>query len=394
MLAVQSDRILTPLDIINKGRILIENGKVVAIGPASDINIPDSTPILDAGDKIIIPGLIDTHTHGRDGDYYGEDSTSTAEHSRSITSTGVTSFLPTLASLNAVPDTLEVILNRIKTVRQVMIQDPGGAEILGIHMEGPFLSKEDTARGSQQVDSLRDPSVDELHQMVKASEGTIRKMSIAPELEGAIDVVRELVKNNIIPSAAHSTATYDQVKESVVAGLSCATHAFNGMIPFHHRRPGFLGAVLTSDEINAELIADGQHVCAVAMQVLLRCKGIDGIHLITDNTIWAGLPDGTYDDGNRTVVKENHKAVVVGGTLVGSVASLNFCVRNFIESTNCTLQQAVQLASLNPARVIGVDDRKGSLEIGKDADLVLIDENVDVYLTMVKGKEVFRSGKW
>ena len=149
MLAIQSDRILTPLDIINKGRILIENGKVVAIGPASDINIPDGTPVLDAADKIIIPGLIDTHTHGRDGDYYGEDPSSTAEHTRSITSTGVTSFLPTLASLNAIPDTLEVILNRIKTVRQVMLQDPGGAEILGIHMEGPFLSKEDTARGSQ-----------------------------------------------------------------------------------------------------------------------------------------------------------------------------------------------------------------------------------------------------
>ena len=195
-----------------------------------------------------------------------------------------------------------------------MIQDPGGAEILGINMEGPFLSKEDIARGSQQVDSLRDPSVDELHQMVKASEGTIRKMSIAPELEGAIDVVRELVKNNIIPSAAHSTATYDAGQRICGCRIySCATHAFNRMIPFHHRRPGFLGAVLTSDEINAELIADGQHVCAVAMQVLLRCKGIDGIHLITDNTLWAGLPDGTYDDGNRTVVKARSQSRCCGG---------------------------------------------------------------------------------
>ena len=129
------------------------------------------------------------------------------------------------------------------------------------------------------------------------------------------------------------------------------------------------------------------------MQVLLRCKGIEGIHLITDNTIWAGLPDGIYDDQNRTVVKENHKAIVVGGTLVGSVASLNFCVRKFLESTSCTLQQAVQSATLNPARVIGVDARKGSLSPGKDADLVLIDENIDVHLTMVKGKVIFRSGK-
>lgn len=394
MLTILSDRILTPEQEIHKGAILVDNGKIIAVGPAAEIAIPEGAEILDAGNKIIIPGLIDTHTHGRDGEYYGEDLLTTAKHSRSITSTGVTSFLPTLASLSAIPDTLEVILGRIKTVRQAMIQDPDGAEILGIHMEGPFLSKEEIARGSQQVDSLRDPSVDELRQMIEASEGSIRKMSIAPELEGAIDVVREMVKNDIVPSAAHSTATYKQVQEAVEAGLSCATHAFNGMIPLHHRRPGLLGAVLTRDEINAELIADGQHVGAVAMQVLLRCKGHEGLHLITDNTIWAGLPDGTYNDGNRTVVKENQKAVVVGGTLVGSVASLNFCVRNFMESTGCSLLQAVQAATLNPARVIGVEDRKGSLVPGKDADLVLIDEKVQVYLTMVKGREVFRSEIW
>ena len=264
--------------------------------------------------------------------------------------------------------------------------------LLGIHMEGPCLSGAETARGSQDVSSLRQPSIKELHQMVETAEGTIRKMSIAPELDGALDVIRELVRLNIVPSAAHSAATYEQAMEAVQAGLSCATHTFNGMIPLHHRQPGLLGAILTCDEINAELIPDGQHVGSVAMGILLRCKGVDGIHFVTDNTAWAGMPNGTYDwTGGQKVVKEDHRVYVVGGTLVGSVASMNFGVSNFARSTGCSLAEAVKMASLNPALVIGVADRKGSLEPGKDADLVIIDEQVNVYLTMVKGQEVYRA---
>jgi len=228
--------------------------------------------------------------------------------------------------------------------------------------------------------------------MVEASEGSIRKMSIAPELDGALDVIRELVKLNIVPSAAHSVATYQQAMEAVEAGLKCATHTFNGMIPLHHRKPGLLGAVLTCDSIQAELIADGQHVGAVAMQILWRCKGVEQIHLVTDNTTWAGMPNGSYDySGGRTVVKEENRAYVVGGTLAGSVASMNFDVGNLIRSVGCSLAEAVQMASLNPARLIGMDGRKGSLEPGKDADLLLIDEEVNVYMTLVAGQEIYRA---
>jgi N-acetylglucosamine-6-phosphate deacetylase len=215
-------------------------------------------------------------------------------------------------------------------------------------------------------------------------------MGIAPELDGALDVIREMVKLDIVPCSGHSAATYEQAMEAVQAGLSCAVHVFNGMIPLHHRRPGLLGAVLTCDEINAELIADGQHVSPVAMEILLRCKGVDGVHLVTDNTIWAGMPNGTYEDGDRTIVKEDHRAYVMGGTLVGSVAPMNFCVGNIVRSVGCSLAEAIKMASLIPAVVIGVDDRKGSLEPGKDADLVVIDEEVKVYMTMVKGQEVYR----
>jgi N-acetylglucosamine-6-phosphate deacetylase len=387
-IAIQAGQILTPLRSLSPGVILIEGETIVAVGRPEEVPLPDETSVSYFPDNILVPGLIDTHTHGRDGHYFGEEQDATRRLCQTTVRSGVTALLPTLASLMPMHYTLEMMLQRIDNVRQVMAQGTSGAQILGIHLEGPFLSKADTARGSQLVANLRSPSVDELRQMEAASEGIVRKMSIAPELEGAIDVIREMVKLNIVPCAGHSTATYEQAIESVEAGLCCATHVFNGMLPFHHRRPGLLGAVLLSSEINAELIADGQHVSAAAMKLLVRCKGIDRVHLITDNTIWAGMPNGTYEDLDRTIVKEEDRAYVVGGTLVGSVAPLNHCVANMVHLAGCSLQEAVTMATLNPATIIGAQDRKGSLAPGKDADLVVIDKEFEVYMTMVKGQEV------
>jgi N-acetylglucosamine-6-phosphate deacetylase len=391
MIAIQAGCILTPLERIAPGTLLIEGEKIIAVGQPSCIPIPAQARVIHAADKVVIPGFIDTHIHGRDGAYFGEDPDTTAELCRSVARTGVTSLLPTLASLLPVQYTLDMILERIGVVRQVMASGSRGADILGIHMEGPYLSPAETARGAQLVANMRRPSVDELRRMIEASQGTIRKMSIAPELDGALDVIREMVKWGVVPCAAHSTASYEQAMQAVQAGLRCVTHVFNAMLPLHHRRPGLLGAALTCDEINAELIADGQHVSPVAMQVLLRCKGSHGVHLISDNTFWAGLPDGTYADGERTIVKEEHRAYVAGGTLAGSVAPISIGVRNLVHILGYSLAEAVRMASLNPALVIGVDDRKGSLQPGKDADLVIIDEEVEVYMTMVRGREVYHA---
>jgi N-acetylglucosamine-6-phosphate deacetylase len=384
--AIKAGRILTPIESISPGTILVEGQKIAAVGPSAEVPIPPNCNVINAQDKILIPGFVDTHIHAGRGHYFGDDEDSTIELCQGLAQTGTTSVLPTLETQ---PE-FDEILRRVRIVRRVMERGTGGAQVVGIHLEGPYLSGAEIARGSQLVSALRTPSVKELHEMVDASQGSVRKMSIAPELEGALDVIRELVKLGIVPSAAHSAATYEQAMAAVDAGLNCATHAFNGMIPLHHRKPGLLGAMLTCDDIHAELIADGQHVGTVAMQILWRCKGLDRIHLITDNTIWAGLPNGTYDwSGDRTIVKEDQRAYVVGGTLAGSVASMNYDVANLIRSVGCSLAAAVQMASLNPARVIGMDDRKGSLETGKDADLVVIDEQVNVYMTMVKGRQVY-----
>jgi N-acetylglucosamine-6-phosphate deacetylase len=390
MIAIRAESAVTPQRTISPVIILIDRGKIAAVGTPDQVFIPGHASVMDVGDKIVAPGFIDTHTHGREGVYFGEEVATTAALCQRVASTGVTALLPTLANLLPMHYTLEMILERIATVRQVMAQSSGGAEVLGIHMEGPYLSSAGAVKGSQRAENMRPPSVEELRRMVEVSDGAIRKMGIAPELDGALEVIRELCRLGVVPCAAHSAASYDQTMAAVAAGLGCATHVFNGMLPFHHRQPGLVGAVLTCDRINAELIADGQHVSAPAMQVLLRCKGVDGIHLVTDNTIWAGMPNGTYRDGERTIVKEEDHAYVLGGTLIGSVAPMNRCVRNMMRLTGCSLAEVVQMASLNPARVIGLDDRKGSLDVGKDADLIVIDAEVNVHITIARGQVIFR----
>ncbi len=180
--------------------------------------------------------------------------------------------------------------------------------------------------------------------------------------------------------------------EAVELGLSSCCHTFNGMVPFHHRNVGVLGAALTCDRINAELIADCQHIFPVAMKILFKCKGPDRMHLITDNTTWAGMPNGAYEwSEGRTVIKEDQRAYVHGGTLAGSVATMNYDVGNMVRHVGCEFSEALKMATLTPAKLIGVSDRKGSLEPGKDADLVVIDQDLNVYRTFVKGQEVFSS---
>ena len=392
MIAFQAGQVLTPFIQVTPGVILIEAGKIVAVGTPLEVSIPSGSKIFSAGDKIVVPGFVDTHTHGGEGIYYGEAVDSTNRLCQNIVRTGVTSLLPTLAGLLPIHYTLEMYLDRIRVIRQAMLQNKGGAEILGIHMEGPYLSRATKVIGSQVADNLRQPSMHELLQMVEASECSLRKMTIAPELEDALDIIAALAEMNIVPSAGHSEATYEQTQQAIHAGLSCATHIFNGMLTFHHRKPGLIGAILTCDEINAELIADGQHVSYPTIDILLRCKGVDGVHLVTDHTTWAGLPVGEYSDGSRTVVKEDLRAYVAGGTLIGGVAPMNACVHNMISEMDCSLAEAVQMASANPARVIGVDDRKGVLMPGKDADLLVIDEQVRVYLAMVRGQVVYKDG--
>jgi N-acetylglucosamine-6-phosphate deacetylase len=273
--------------------------------------------------------------------------------------------------------------------------------MLGIHMEGPFLSKAGKGEWDRYPPSgylagtmARDPSVDELRLMAQAAGGHIKIMSISPELDGALAVIEDMCCLGIVPSAAHTAASYEQVVAAIEVGLKSSTHLYNGMRRQDHREPGVIEAVLSRDELMAEIIADCVHVHPPAVDIAVRCKGTDQIVLVTDNTRFAGLPNGIYkDDLGRDIVKDDEKAHVPGWTLAGSVSPLNRNVRNMITQVGCSLPEAVKMASLNPARLIGVGDCKGSLEIGKDADLIVIDEHINVHATMVNGNWVHDTGE-
>lgn len=238
----------------------------------------------------------------------------------------------------------------------------------------------------------RDPSLNEVHQMIEAADGAIMIMSIAPELDGALKVIRELARMNVVASVAHTAASYAETMAGVEAGLKSATHLYNGMRRQDHREPGVIEAVLACDDLKAELIGDCIHVHPPAMDIALRCKGVDGIVLITDSSTLAGMPNGTYEDiHGREIVKDNEKAYIPGWTLAGSVTTLSQNVHNVVARVGYPLADALKLATVNPARLISVADRKGSLEVGKDADIIVIDDELKVYATMVKGRFVYEA---
>ena len=381
-------RVVTNDAVIENGTVLVRGHTIDWVGPQASAPDAAGARVVDAGERTLLPGFVDIHVHGNGGVLAGESDTSLRQMARTLAGHGTTTFLPTLGGIE-----LEPLMQEVARVGAQVGTDLGGADAAGIHMEGPFLSSEDVARGSQNVVAMRKPSVAELRGYHEASGGTLRYMTIAPEQAGALDVIEAMVDLGITPSAGHTTATYEDMDRAIAAGLRSVCHTFNGMIPMHHRRPGTVGAALTRKELNAELIGDGQHVSPVAMRVLYACKGPEGISIITDNTEWAGQPDGRYShhgDG-KTIIKQGDRCWVEGGTLAGSVTPMNRIVATVQRATGCSLVELARMASANPARVVGLSERKGSLSAGKDADLIAVDDAFEVALTVVRGREALRA---
>lgn len=373
---------ITPEDVIEDGIVIVKGEKISAAGPRKDIPLPENAQVLDFGDKIISPGFVDIHVHGILGHRAEESVETTLNLAEYIVKYGTTSFLPTVQIVEGI--------KRIVEAKNRQEQDGlTGADIAGIHMEGPFLSPKNLP-GAEHADAKWiKPSVEVLRRCYEDSEGLIKVMGIAIELEGADDVVRELKQLNILPSVAHTKASYEIFKDSLKWGIRHATHIYNVMTGMHHRRPGVVGGVLTSDQVTCELIGDGFHVHPAAMDVVIRCKGPDKVALITDLTI-GGLTDGDYG----SIVVKGGIARIKGAdekkdnTMAGSMWPLNLGIRNVV-NLGYPLHRAVKMACLTPARIAGIDNAKGSLEAGKDADITIIDEDINVYMTMVKGKVLF-----
>jgi N-acetylglucosamine-6-phosphate deacetylase len=305
-------------------------------------------------------------------------------YSEWVSSTGVTGFLCSIAAPDA-----KALVQIVGTLADVLDAGVPGAEALGLHLEGPFISEE--KKGAFNPAWLRPPAMEETEAVLKAGRGWIRQVSLAPELPGAQEVAACFRGAGVVVSLGHTNTDYTTASSALRGNFTHVTHTFNAQRGFHHREPGVFGAVMGSDEVTAELIADNIHVHPGAMKMLIRCLGTDRVVLITDAMAAAGLTDGEYELVGHTVTVKDGQARLADGTLAGSTATLNQCLRNVNQKVGVPLLEAVKMASLNPARAMGFANRLGSLAVGKDASLAVIDEEVKVYLTMVKGKIVYQN---
>jgi N-acetylglucosamine-6-phosphate deacetylase len=380
-LLIKGGTVITPFEIIEDGAVLIEGEKIKKVGKINEINVSSSLKTIDVEGKYIVPGFIDLHTHGGGGYDILVDANYDAINKLSgfYAIHGVTSFLATTVTAPH-----EVLKNAMKTLREVIERGTGGAQILGIHLEGPWISKKKP--GAQPVQWIRPPSFEEFMKLYEESGKNIKLVTIAPEEEGGLEFVKKLRELGVVVAIGHSAASYEEVVKAVKCGVSHAAHMFNAMKELHHRKPGTVGAILSMDNITAEIIADCIHVHPAVIKILVKAKGTDKVCLITDSTPYAGMPDGEYMfAGIIKVTVKNGECRLPTGQLAGSVLTMDRGVKNMVEKVGVSLKDAIKMASYNPAKVIGVDNVKGSIEAGKDADIVILNKNLEVEMTIIRG---------
>ena len=383
---IMNGTIITPFHLVSAKAIIVEKGRIREIVNKEEISSATLTgaKVIEGKDKFIVPGYIDIHVHGgggsdvMDGDYEAINQIAIA-HSHF----GTTSFLPTTMTMSK-----DKIIRSLRSICEAVKKGTAGAEILGIHMEGPYINPE--KKGAQKEDDIKKISIEEFLEFNQASGNLIRLVTIAPEMPGAIGLIKYLYKQGIIASVGHTNATYVQTQAGIQAGLSHVTHTFDAMRGLHHREPGVVGAALTSPELTVEIIADGVHIHPIVLKILTKIKEGEKVVLITDAMRAAGLKEGTYDLGGQEVIVNKGQARLKDGTLAGSVLTMDKAVKNMVNKIGIQLPKAIQMASYNPAKSIGIDDKKGSLEPGKDADIVILNKNLETELTIVAGKIVYR----
>src|SRR5580704_10964514 len=389
MIALTARTLFTPLQGIEQPLLLVEDSTIVEVTSRARREIPKNCRVADVGDGILAPGFIDIHIHGGGGHDVmeaGADALPPVE--RLLAAHGVSSYFPTTvtAPLDATLSALARLADAIEAAeRSQEAADPatGGlrARPLGIHLEGPFISH--ARRGVHPPENLLAPSMVAFDRFWQAARGHIRVLTIAPELPGAIEVITEAATRGVCVSLGHSDAELNAARAGFAAGARHATHTFNAMRPLDHRDPGILGKVLTDSRLSADIIADGIHLDPVIVQLFLKAKGADGAVLITDATAATGMPDGRYRLGSLEVDVKDGRCLAAG-KLAGSVLTMDRAVRNVMEFAQWDLQQAVRLATMNPARVTGMKSG-GSLEAGAPADLVVLSTSGEVRQTVVRG---------
>ncbi len=390
--AIFADRAFTPAEEIADAVILLDGEKIAAIGPRHSVSVPGDARCCEAPGLTVVPGFIDLHIHGAGGRDVMEGTREALEIiAATAASRGTTSLIATTVTaseectLHAAAAISSWIRSRPPAGSAVAAGAPTAeirAEILGIHFEGPFISA--ARRGVHPLEWIALPSIPLLRDLLAAAQGTARILTLAPELPGALNLVHAARNAGLIVSLGHTDATYAQAMAAIDLGARHATHVFNAMRPFAHRETGVLGAALTSPLVACELIADGVHVDAAAIRLLIAAKGPGGIILVSDATSATGMPDGRYALGSFEVNVVGGISRDSAGKLAGSTLTLDRALRN-LYALGVPLPEVLAMLTTNPARALGLGGRKGALVPGADADLVFLDNRLEVAGVMTRG---------
>lgn len=383
MLTITAQRLYTPTAEIELPMVQIEDGRIVQIASRRERELQITGSHLDLRDTVLAPAYIDLHIHGGNSfDCMDDDSRALPAIESFLAKHGVGSYFPTTvtASVDYTLSALERLANAIESTAT----DSGiRARPLGIHLEGPFISHK--RRGVHPEAELLKPDLKSFDKFWQAARGHIKILTIAPELEGAMELIPEATRRGVCVSIGHTDADSATARQAVESGARHATHTFNAMRPLGHRDPGVLGEVLTDDKVSADIIADGIHLDPSILKLFLAAKGAEKSVLITDAMAATGMPNGHYHLGSLEVEVKDGKCTAGEGTLAGSVLTLDKAVRNVMKYAGWELVKAVPLASANPAAVVGIRN-KGVLETGCDADIVALDTMGNVRQTILAGK--------
>ena len=395
---IHAGRILTPDEEISDGVIIVEGSRITALGHRDEIRVPPGAIDYVAAGLTVVPGFVDLHIHGAGG-YDAREANARAldRITTTIARHGTTSILATTVSA-PIAETCRSLAGIARYIRSHETPEEAApdeaasekdakegklaAEILGIHLEGPFISK--ARRGVHPPDAITAPSIEILDRLLKAADGLVRIVTIAPELPGSIEFIAAAVAAKLVVGLGHTDADYDQTRAAVQAGARHAVHTYNAMRPFSHRDPGIVGAILTDPEVTAEVIADLVHVAGPAIQVLIGSKGFDTVLLVSDGIAATGMPDGNYRLGNFEVNVRDGICRNSEGKLAGSTLTLDRALRNIV-ALGVPLQDAVRMATVLPARRLGLAGKKGIIAVGADADLVALTPDLRVAGVMTRG---------
>lgn len=379
MTYITNGKIVLPEAVIT-GKVLAfdaESGKIAGVVDAA----PAGADVIDAKGGYVAPGLVDIHIHG----YLGEDTCDAIPEgikkmAYGVAENGVTSFLPT--TMTVAKAEIEAALNAVRSLKEES-KSWDGAEIIGVHAEGPFINP--SKKGAQAEENILTPDAD----FILANADIITSVTLAPEMDKDHACIKKLAADGrVLVSMGHTDATFDEAMKAAKDGVNHATHLFNAMSALAHRNPGVVGAALASDNVSVEVIADTFHINPGLYTIIAKAKG-DKMVLITDCTRAGGMPDGEYTLGGQPIFLKGIECRLADGTIAGSVLKLNNAVKNVLAHTTLSVNEVFKMASLNPATAIGVAGRKGSLEEGKDADIIIVDSDINVQRTIKKGRTIY-----